>query len=204
MRIATADKDSDEMHSAVAAHNQFLSEAGNEAKRVLPVAKGTSLYIANFVLGSVYYDQDKFAEAIPFHSSVATKVVSACGNDLAEPAIKRLIDESESIKRPDESEKWFRYFASHYEPSNYDWDQEGDRRSSANDLETAALAYERAANGNSWYSYDYCFASAHHFYATTTNEDGVLADGRKCIDASVKRSSKVKSTLLSDSIARGL
>ena len=129
---------------------------------------------------------NEYSEAISLHSLVAGGSPRLCGNDLAKLAISNLIYENNNAKRPDDAEKWFRRYASLYEPDAYEWDYEGDRRAEANDYANAAGAYEKAAEGSSYYGYDYCYASRANYLQTVTNSDGVLADGRKCVEASVQ------------------
>ena len=181
-----AQKDSEVQLQANAARDKYLSEASREAADSARTAKGQGLLIANFVLGNAKRDHEEYSEAISLHSLVAGGSPSLCGNDLAKLAITSLIYENDSAKRPDDAEKWFRRYASLYEPAAYEWDSEGDRRASANDHAGAAGAYEKAAAGSSYYGYDYCFAARESFFQPITNEDGVLADGRKCVEASVQ------------------
>jgi tetratricopeptide (TPR) repeat protein len=166
--------------------DRYLSEASSEAADSAKTAKGQGLMIANFVLGNAKRDRQEYSEAISLHSLVAGGSPRLCGNDLARQAMTNLIWENDSAKRPDDAEKWFRRYASSYEPEAYEWDSEGDRRFAANDFPSAANAYEKAAAGNNFYSYDYCYAAKANFLEANTNEDGVLIDGRKCVDASVQ------------------
>jgi hypothetical protein len=186
MKSQFAQKDSEIQLQANAAHEKYLSEASREAADSARTAKGQGLLIADFVLGNAKRDREEYPEAISLHSLVAGGSPTLCGNDLAKLAISDLIYENDSAKRPDDAEKWFRRYASLYGPESYEWDSEGDRRASANDLATAAGAYEKAAAGSSYYGYDYCYAARASFLQPTTNEDGVLNDGRKCVEASVK------------------
>ncbi len=181
-----AQKDSEIQLQANAAHDKYLSEASREAADTARTAKGEGLLIANFVLGNSKRDHEEYSEAISLHSLVAGGSPQLCGNDLAKQAISNLIYENHNAKRPDDAEKWFRRYASLYEPAAYEWDSEGDRRASANDHAGAAGAYEKAAAGSSYYGYDYCYAARESFLQPSTNEDGVLSDGRKCVEASVQ------------------
>lgn len=186
MRSQFAQKDSETQLQANTAHDKYLSEASREAADSARTAKGQGFLIANFVLGNAKRDRGEYPEAISLHSLVAGGSPRLCGDDLAKMAISNLIYENDSAKRPDDAEKWFKRYASLYEPATYEWDSEGDRRASANDYANAAEAYEKAAAGSSYYGYDYCFAARARFLQPTTNEDGVLADGRKCVEASVQ------------------
>lgn len=194
-----AKKDSDEQAQATAAHEMFLSEAAHEATESTKTAKGQGLQIANYVLGNTKRDRKEYAQAISLHSLVASGNSQICGNDLTVQALSNLIYENDSAKRPDDAEKWFRRYASIHEPSAYEWDSEGDRRNAVNDHINSASAYEKAADSSSYYSYDYCYAARANYLQQVTNEDGVLADGRKCVEASVKTSKEnehyFKSTL---------
>ena len=193
-----AQKDSDDQAQAIAAHEKFLAEAGHEATEATKTAKGQGLLIANFVLGSTKNDNKEYVEAISLHSLVAKGNSQVCGEDLVERALRNLIYENNNANRPDDAERWFKQFASIYEPEAYEWDAEGYRRDSAGDYLSSAQAYEKAA-ANSYYSYDYCYAARGNFLQPTTNSDGVLADGRKCVEASVQSSKEnehhFKSTL---------
>ena len=186
MKSQFAQQNSEIQLQANTAHDKYLSEASREAADSARTAKGEGLLIANFVLGNAKRDHEEYSEAISLHSLVAGGSPRLCGNDLAKQAISNLIYENDSAKRPDDAEKWFRRYASLYEPAAYEWDSEGDRRASANDYASAAVAYEKAAAGSSYYGYDYCFAARASFLQPSTNEDGVLGDGRKCVEASVQ------------------
>jgi hypothetical protein len=194
-----AKKDSEEQAQATAAHEMFLSEAAREATETTKTAKGQGLQIANYVLGNTKRDRKEYTQAISLHSLVASGNSQICGNDLTMQALSNLIYENDSAKRPDDAEKWFRRYASIHEPSAYEWDSEGDRRNAVNDHINSANAYEKAADSSSYYSYDYCYAARANYLQKVTNEDGVLADGRKCVEASVKTSKEnehyFKSTL---------
>lgn len=180
-----AEKDSKEMADAVAAHQRYLSESERESEDVVRRGKGEDLLIASFVLGYIKRDQEKYTEAIPLHTTVATKATSLCGHDLSEQASQALIYENDSTKRPDEAERWFRHYASLHEPLPNEWDSEGDRRAAVSDLPGAMDAYERAASSAPYYAYDYCYASTAAILMPNQG-DRVLADGRKCVEASVK------------------
>jgi serine protease Do len=181
-----AQKDSEIQLQANTARDKYLSDASREAVDSARTAKGQGLLIADFVLGNAKRDHEEYSEAISLHSLVAGGNPRLCGNDLAKQAINSLIYENDNAKRPDDAEKWFRRYASLSEPTAYEWDSEGDRRASANDYASAAEAYEKAAAGSSYYGYDYCYAARANFLQPTTNEDGVLADGRKCVEASIQ------------------
>ena len=193
-----AQKGSDDQARAISAHEKFLAEAAHEATEATRTAKGQGLLIANFVLGNTKNDNKEYAEAISLHSLVANGNPQVCGEDLVARTLRNLIYENNNATRPDDAERWFKHFASIYEPEAYEWDAEGDRRDSAGDYLSSAQAYEKAA-ANSYYSYDYCYAARDNFLQATTNSDGVLADGRKCVEASVQSSKEnehyFKSTL---------
>lgn len=189
-RAAFADKDSDQQKAATTAYKRFLSEASDEAAEAARSAKGGNLFIADFVLGGAKSDDNDLNDAIVLHSLVATGKPQVCGIDLGITAIQDLISESASAKRPEDAEKWFREYARLRDPAAYEWDSEGDRRYAAGDLPGAADAYERAAAGNEYYSYDYCYAAVDRYLEPTTDSDAVLSDGKKCIDGSVKQTGK--------------
>src|ERR1017187_5160649 len=185
-----SEKDSAIQLKAIAAHEQFLHDASREAVEVTKIARGQELLLADYILGNTKSDTGDYASAISLHSSIADLKPQVCGIDLVQPTLRNLINESVSAKRPDEAEKWFRRFASQYTPTAYDWDSEGDRRNSANDATLAALAYENAAAGLDYYGYDYCFATNLQVLKQIADNDGILADGRKCVEASVKNTIK--------------
>jgi hypothetical protein len=189
VNAAFAAKDSVEQKRATASYNEFLAEAGRQALEAEHLAKGQRLLLARFVLGDVEQDHNDYARAIPLHSLVADANLNVCGNDLSLDAYRAVISESNSSKRPDDAEKWFRKYAGRYDPTFYDWDSEGDRRADVFDHRNAADAYERAADSSA-YGYDYCYAAGQRYAESPTDQDAVLADGRKCIDASVSQTSK--------------
>jgi len=194
-----AQKDSEIQLQANADHDKYLSEASREAADSAKTAKGQGLLIANFVLGNTKRDQGEYSEAISLHSLVAGGSPRLCGNDLAKLAISNLIYENENAKRPEDAEKWFRHYANIYEPEAYEWDSEGDRRADVNDYLNAAEAYEKAAAESTYYGYDFCYAARARYLQPVSNEDSVLADGRKCVEAAVQSSKEneknFKSTL---------
>jgi serine protease Do len=190
METVFAKKGSDEETRATEAHKLFLTEASREASEVSRTAKGDTLLIADFVLGSAKNDQGEFSDAVALHAPVANGGAQLCGVDLAGRSLEDLILESVSANRPDDAETWFRRYASLHSPTPYEWDSEGDRRNTAQDGAAAADAYERAAAGNDYFSYDYCFAASQHYFQAPTDSDGVLTDGRKCADASINNTQK--------------
>jgi hypothetical protein len=185
-----AEKDSPAQLQANIAHDQFESDAYHEAAETSKTAKGQDLLLASYILGDTKNDNKEYMLAIALHSPVATAKLQVCGVDLTEKALRDLIDESANANRAEEAESWFRRFASQYTPSPFDWDSEGDRRSSANDFATSAEAYEKAADGYAYYGYDYCYAVIQHSLQGVDGQDGVLTDGRKCVGASVKATTK--------------
>lgn len=178
-----AEKNSGAKRQAVIAKANFLLEAQREATRITHPSKGENLLLATFVLGGVAEDDEDFTKAIQLHSVIANSNLEVCGNDLKLQAYRDLIYESVKVNHPTETEKWFTALATAYEPAPYEWDSEGDRRSAASDYKNAAEAYEKAATASSSYNYDFCFAAGGR--AQMGEDDSVLADGRKCIDASV-------------------
>lgn len=181
-----AKKGSKEETQATAAHDQYLYKASQEATAALRENNGRRMLVASFVLADVDEEHNQDASAISLYSPVAEENASICGIDLSQQAYRNLITETSKSNQPDDSEKWFRRFASQYNPTVFDWDSEGDRRYAVRDFGGAADAYERAAS-NSYYSYDYCYAAEANFLRPKSNQDGVLTDGRKCVEASVKQ-----------------
>ena len=185
---AISDKNSDEKAKAEAAQREFVSQAEAEAHEATVGAKASQLMISDFVLANVRQFQGKFQEAVSLHSTVVDGKPKVCGSDLTSAAYAHLIAESNSLARPVETEKWFRRYAADFEPTAYQWDNEGDRRWAANDYSAAADAYERAAGAEPSLSYDLCFASkARYLLRLDSQKDAVLSDGRRCVDASVKQ-----------------
>jgi tetratricopeptide (TPR) repeat protein len=123
-------------------------------------------------------------------SPVVNGNLTVCDVDLVQVAFKNLISDNAKAKKPEEAEKWFRQYAAKYEPTAYDWDSEGDRREEAKDFSASADAYERAAASDDYYQYDNCFASGDRYRQRVTDQDKVLANGRKCVTASVKNTNK--------------
>lgn len=189
-RAFLSDKDSEAQSKATEAHKNYLRDASLEASLAAKTAKGNNLLIANYVLGSAKSEKSEYADAISFQSPVAVGSSEVCGINLSVKALQELISDSASAQRPDDAEKWFREYASAHEPAAYEWDSEGDRRSHAQDLHAAADAYEKAAGESDYFGYDYCFAAADRYYQPTTDSDAVLTDGKKCVDESVRQTSK--------------
>jgi len=190
LRALIAEKDSDAQKVAVEANRRFLLLASTEAQEAAKNAKGRGLLLADYVLGQSKQDEGDDASSVQLQSSVATAGLKQCGNDLAEQAVRSLIVENTKLNRIDEAEKWFSRLEHMYEVYPGDWDAEGDRRSNASDYSAAAAAYEKAASKSEGLSYDYCFASNDRYLQPVTDSDAVLADGRKCVEASLKPSNK--------------
>ena len=186
VKAQLAAKDSDIQSQATATHDKYLSEAGREAADSARNAKGPTLLSADFVLFICEKRQRGVSEAISLHSLVAGGSSKICGDDLTKQALRNLIYENDSAKRPDDAEKSFKRYASLYDLDPYEWESEGDRRATAYDSATAAGAYENAAGSNKYYGYDFCSAARANYLQPITNQDGVLADGRKCVEASVQ------------------
>ncbi len=189
-RSLIAQKDSDDQVQATAAHEKFLTEAGREAAEASRTAKGKDLMIANFVLGNTKRDLGEYSEAILLHSQVASGNPQVCGNDIAEQAISNLIYENDRAKKPDDAERWFKKYVGLSAPSAYEWDSEGDRRRAVNDFVGSVSAYENAAKTGTYYNYDYCYAAIDNYLKNPIYQDGVLADGRKCVEESVNNTVK--------------
>ncbi len=190
LAAAFATKDSDEMTKAQKAYQEFMDQAGNEAGEASHHADGRIPLLANYVMANIKQNKQDYAEAIRLHTLVADRTLAVCGNDLTQRAYRSLITETSAANEPEESEKWFRKYASHYTPTPYEWDSEGDRRADKSDTKSAAEAYEKAASGDNDYAYDYCYATAQHFFDPVRNDDAVLDDGKKCVNASVTQSTK--------------
>lgn len=189
-RASYAERNSDDEKTALESHEKYLMQAWNEAIEGAKIAKGDALSLANFVIASVKNDRGEYVEAALIHNTIANIKLEVCGDEIQSQVLKDLISENYNAKRNDEAEKWFRRFADLYTPTSYQWDAEGDRRHSVNDYERSAEAYENAAQNDSDYSYDYCYAANDFYMQKTTNVDAVLENGRKCIEASVRNTDK--------------
>lgn len=178
--------------SAAKENLDLFGQAQREALAVRNPVKGMGAYtinpflVATYVLAGVKDGSKDYSGAAALDFVVAQSKATICGADLPLRAYRSLISEYSQLDNGEAAEKWFRLYASKYEPNPYEWDQEGDRRSAANDLQGAADAYERAASGAPAYDYDYCYAANDHYLQSNTDADDVLADGRKCVDSSVK------------------
>jgi S1-C subfamily serine protease len=185
-----SEKDSPAQAEAVASAKKFFEDAAQEAADSRRVAKGTDYLLASFVLGGAKDGEGEYSDAAMIQSPVVNGVLTVCDADLVQTAFGNLITENTKAKRPEEAEGWFRRYAARYKPTGYDWDSEGDRREEAKDFPAAADAYERAAADGDYYQYDNCFASIDRYKQQITDQDKVLADGRKCVEASVKNTNK--------------
>jgi tetratricopeptide (TPR) repeat protein len=184
---AAIEKDgSDRQRLAKTAYDKFLSEAGEMALRTTRSARGNALILADYVLGNVKGEKGKYAEAIPLHIHVIDGEYSVCGEDIVKDAFQNLIHNSLQANRPVEAEKWFHAYSSKYQPTAWEWDQEGARRHAADDPASAAQAYENAAAAAAAYNYDYCYAAANRYLDRPQDGDAVLADGQACVDVSTK------------------
>jgi tetratricopeptide (TPR) repeat protein len=200
MNAVLAKDGSDGQRGAKAAHDKFLSEAGTTASLTLHSAQGNALMLDNFILGRTKTSSKDYAAAISFDAQVVGGEYSICDTDIVKEAYQDLIENSTQTNRMAEAEKWFRAYANKYQPSAWEWDQEGDRRVAASDLSNAAQAYENAAVGSNYITYDYCFASVERYLQIPQNADAVLSDGRACIDASTKNNIKSNEHYFSDQI----
>jgi tetratricopeptide (TPR) repeat protein len=142
------------------------------------------------VLGSTENDKGMYSEATRFHLLAMNGKCEICELDLTRSTLRQLINENYELKRSDESEKWFKRLATEYEPSAWEWDSEGDRRHAVEDYRGAEVAYENAAGADKAYVYDYCYAATNSYLQPVTNADGVIQNGKKCIDASISDTSK--------------
>jgi tetratricopeptide (TPR) repeat protein len=182
----TSQKDSQEQTQATEAQKNYLMQASDEATEVIKTAKGKTLLLADFVLGEAKQQQNQFPEAVQFQTSVANGNLQLCDTDLTELAVRNLIWDTSQANTPAETEEWFNRLATQYEPNAFDWDSEGDRRAATRDFAAAGNAYEKAAQMASYLGYDYCFAANDRYLQTPRAADSALADGRSCVDASVK------------------
>ncbi|MFP5235380.1 MAG: trypsin-like peptidase domain-containing protein [Acidobacteriota bacterium] len=178
-----SDKGSDQEKSALAEQEGFLTEAVSTASLSVKEGRGSSSLLANYVLGGADDIRGDFVEAIHHYLPLAAGDINQCGEDLTKLAVQNLIRENQKTQRLDEAERWFSVYESKYTPSAYDWDSEGDRQYSLKGFKSAASAYEKAASDGAFYRYDYCFATGAHYFQDPTDEDGVLQDGKACIDA---------------------
>ncbi len=180
---ALAPDEGPDKQNAVKASSALSSEAEQEANAILRQAKGKSLDVANYVLAGVKQDRNDFAGAMPLHDEVARAAPQICGQDLALSAYRSLVSESDQSGNTQASENWFKRYSAIYSPESYEWDEEGDRRWKAKDFATAAIAYEKAGT-NATYDYDYCYAAIAQYLREPSDVDGVLSDGRRCVDVS--------------------
>ncbi len=185
-----AEDGSDVQKEALDLKEKLLTEAINTASKAVQLAHGDTLLLADYVLGSSKYSHGETENAVQFHTKVAAGTPRFCGQDLAKLALQNLVQEYAALKKPDESERWFRKYSSQYEPAGFEWDEEGDRRADANDYTTAATAYESAATANSYYLYDLCYAARSHYIQAPQDLDGVLRDGKECVEAAAKNTDK--------------
>ncbi len=189
---------SDEQKEALARKEKLLIEAINTASKAAQLAHGDTLLLADYVLGSSKSSHGETENAIQFHTKVAAGTPRFCDQDLTKLSLQSLVQEYVVLKKPDESEKWFRKYSSLYEPAGYEWDAEGDRRADANDFATAAIAYESAAKASAYYLYDLCYAARSHYLQVPEDSDGVLRDGKECVEAAAKNTNKNLDTQFSN------
>lgn len=185
-------KDDKEKAEAKDSMNRYLNEATAAAQRSLRAAKGNTLQLADYVLASAKEDEGDYTDAIALNTRLVTETVTECGNDLSRTVLDNLISENEQAGHPEDAENWFKVYASKYTPYPFEWDKAGDRRHLLHDASGSAEAYENAAGGSDAYGYDYCYAATARFTETPQNGDTVLADGRACVDASIKGTSDNK------------
>jgi tetratricopeptide (TPR) repeat protein len=193
-------KDSEEKTKAAEAEASFLTQASDEATEVIKTAKGKTLILADFVLGKTKDMNNQLPDAIPLLTHVADGNLQLCDSDLTEQAVRSLITDASQADRPAESEKWFDRLVSQYKPSAFDWDSEGDRLVALQNRAGAGNAYEKAAQMAPYLGYDYCYAAANRYLQTPTDADSLLADGRKCVDASVQNVVKDNAHFFDDTL----
>jgi hypothetical protein len=186
---AFAKDGSDEQSNAVAASERYLAEAIQEAQHASAQDAQRTAPVAAFVLAQGKMKRSQYAEAITFLTVAAAGSPALCGVDLVKDAYSSITIANDKIGKSEEAEKWFRRYAARYNASSYDWDAEGDRRDKSHEYKTAAESYENAASRGNYYSYDYCYASRDHYLQSPTDGEGVLSDGRKCVEASVNNTS---------------
>jgi hypothetical protein len=178
---------------------QALSARTSEENQVLQLtgttsaqAKSRALPLYSYALAGVDKLRGDYASAVDLQEEILSRITPVCATDLKKGIYQDLIFETDKLGRQAEAEKWFRQFASRYQPSAFDWDSEGNRRDTVQDYVGAADANERAAAASDYLSIDYCWASQEHFLRGDVGADAALADGRKCIDASVKNTSDAR------------
>lgn len=185
-----SEKDSPAQAAAKAASKQYYDDAAHEAADSRKLAKGTDYLLASFVLGATKDNDGAYSEAALIQSPLVNSDLKVCGVDLVQRAFRNLINESVKEKMPQQAENWFRLYAAKYDPTGYEWDSEGDRLQAAKNYSTSAKAYEMAAAADNDYLYDYCFAAGDYYRQDVTDQEKVLANGRKCVEASVKNTQK--------------
>jgi tetratricopeptide (TPR) repeat protein len=180
---------SSEKAAALTAMNSVLDEVTKLASPALTDGRSRSVPLYTFVLAAAKKMTDDYVSSMRLNEEVLPRVTSVCGKDLKPEVYQDLIMESDKLGKVSDAEQWFRRYSAEYTPSAGEWDSEGDRRGAATDYAAAAVAYEKAARGASYLAIDYCWASQDSFLSTPTREDDVLANGRSCVDASVKATS---------------
>lgn len=181
---------SQEKQDALTARDKFLKEANSIAGKAAQTAHGNTLLLADYVLGSSNNSLGDFQAAAQYHSKVAGEEFTVCNQDLGKQSLQNLVSDYAALKKPDEAERWFRKYASKYQPQAYEWDSEGDRRDSAGDRAGAAAAYEAAAGSSPYYLYDYCYAAGEYYLQSPEDADGVLRAGKQCVEAAAKNTNK--------------
>lgn len=187
---SATEKDSSQKAKLEAADREFTSQANRVAAEVAKDPKAHSYQVASYVLGKISADNNDFPRAIPLLTLTANAApVKVCEEDVSRGAYQLLLQYSSD---PAVAESWFKRYASKYEPSAYEWVSEGERRAKAKDYAHAATAYEKAASDNFW-AYAYCKAAESRYFQEPPEPDALLADGRKCVDSSVKSDNKDRS-----------
>ena len=155
-------------------------------------AKGATPPLSIYATARAKTLNEEYANALLLNQSVLPRLSRTCGTDLREKVLRDLIVETDKLKRPVETEKWFQRFALEYHPSAWDWDSEGDRRDLVGDHANAARSYDNAAIGDDNLAIDYCWAVTQHYLNRPTGADSVLTSGRKCLDASIKNTNNYR------------
>ena len=185
---AVSEAGSAEASKAKTDQASILSEIISLASKASLGNKTTPLY--TFALAKAKKMQGDYASALSLNQGVLPHISNVCGLDLRSDIYRDLVFVADKLGRAPEAENWFRRLASEYTPSEWDWDEEGDRRDAAKDYAAAADANERAASANENLSIDYCWAAREAYDIANDNGERVLTDGRKCIDSSVKNTSE--------------
>jgi tetratricopeptide (TPR) repeat protein len=184
--VIFAKDSSPEKESAIGARKEALEELAGFLGDANAATKTHASPVFDYVLARYKDTISENAAAVPIYRKLLAGSVLVCGTNLRQDIFQNIITDLQSLKMADETEMWFRKYASEFTPYPADWDAEGDRRDAAKDYKQAASAYETAAASANYYLIDYCWAAGERFQTTPLDQDQVLSDGRACVDASVK------------------